>query len=435
MPQLPAEIWLAIFEQLLIHDVHIFNQSRRFIYDFTLDLQTMQLVCSTWRDLIRPLTYRRVAIDGHTQDLPGRFSYLLNILNPDEGPSSAKASWIQTLWLLEDSLGNPNPKGNASEFPVKFKTLVPRMTSLRELCLRIVVSVQDFEVITRYHAPSLERMAVTFDGRDLGKTLPLMKHFTALQDLLLIIPTGGFGPDLDDETELPNLRLLELNATEDPQRVIKWLSQSTVPQLTDLRIDSCFRLDLNVLSTFMARYGRNLITFGSTVMDRSLTTAVFPYTPHLKRLDVSPRYHMIVELLQGLPISVQEVACSGFGSNVGNQSKVLRELAKAVEQLSHGSALRIVRAVSGASYYDSAPYTWRARVQRSEKRRIEAWGLLTHNATRLLDLGVVVLDEEDVVLTDFLKDFEDTDVPEPFERLETYTRLLYQFPPSSTLFD
>jgi hypothetical protein len=49
MVYLPTELWLAVFEQLTAHDVHIFKQSGRYRLEEICKLQTLQLVCRQWR--------------------------------------------------------------------------------------------------------------------------------------------------------------------------------------------------------------------------------------------------------------------------------------------------------------------------------------------------------------------------------------------------
>lgn len=116
-------------------------------------------------------------------------------------------------------------------------------------------------------------------------------------------------------------------------------------------------------------------------------------------------------MLQGLPVSVKEIAITHFGSEIERQSGVLSELVVVVEQLPQGNALRIVRVVTGIIYFERNPCTWRGKIQRSDQLKVEKWRLFTQSAARLLELGVVVVDEDDVLLTDFLRELPDMEEP------------------------
>lgn len=377
-----------------VHDL----ESKRLLRSFT-DNPTI----SQQQDLIRPLTYRHVTFDGHTKHATDRFFYFAKRLDPDDETFSAKASWIHTFWLQRDVFEEYESLDYPRKFGEAFTKLLPRLTSLQEISLRMIISVQNFEIIARCQFRSLAKMVVTFQSRDLARVLPLFKHFTALQDLNLVIHYGGPTFIPEERNYLQNLRSIELDAGEASTCLLRWLNWATFPKLKRLSIHANDSLDLAVLSTFISRHSAHLTTFGWNGYIPGITTAVFPFVPRLLRLEFCPPF-TILELLQGLPISVTEVVFSRFGHQLGYSVNFIDQMALVVEQLSQGSALRSFRVVEHSQFLGPLPYSWRTEVRRTEKRRIDVWKRFKESAARMLAHGVIVVDEEGISLTDALKE-------------------------------
>jgi hypothetical protein len=117
MLHLPTELWQVVFEQLYVHDVHIFRQSAHCRRNTIRHLQRLQLVCRKWRvcicrailepvqqltnkqDMIRPLTYRHPAFEGWTQDDSNQIVQFVESLDRIGYEFSPKSTWIHSLWL------------------------------------------------------------------------------------------------------------------------------------------------------------------------------------------------------------------------------------------------------------------------------------------------------------------------------------------------
>ncbi|KAH7378696.1 hypothetical protein BKA66DRAFT_610218 [Pyrenochaeta sp. MPI-SDFR-AT-0127] len=357
-------------------------------------------------ELIRPLAYRHITFDGHTQSATDRFFYFARLMAPGSENSSVKASWAHSLWLRRDVFEEYEGQDYPRKFAKAFTDLLPRLTLLREISLRMIISVQNFEIITHCHAPNLKKMVITFQCRDWPRILPLMKHFTVLQDLHLIIHNGNPIVNVEGGHNLQNLRSLELDVGKASTYVLSWLNRATLPKFTVFRVRATLSLDLATLSFFMSRHGANLTTFGWDGHNPGITTAVYPYLPHLLRLEISPPFK-ILELLQDMPISVTEVVLSRLGHYIGYYARCLEQMARAVEQLPYGSALRSFRVVEQDQFLGPLPYSWKTELQKKKTRSLDLWKMFMEGAAQMLALGVIVVDEEGVLLTDALNEMNE----------------------------
>jgi hypothetical protein len=91
---------------------------------------------------------------------------------------------------------------------------MPSLTSLREMCLRIVLSPQAFAPIALYPGATMRKLGIMLSSYDLPQAVSLLGRFRALEELRLEVPQSEH-PDSDSSNaklvlDLPSLRSLEI---------------------------------------------------------------------------------------------------------------------------------------------------------------------------------------------------------------------------------
>jgi hypothetical protein len=148
----------------------------------------------------------------------------------------------------------------------------------------------------------------------------------------------------------------------------------------------------------MAKYGAGLRTV--TTDHGNPTIEVFPYTPSL---DIFGTVHVDAPL-EGLPISVTQLVIRRFGEHLGYQAVILSRLLQTAQLLPPEKKIRIIRVVCDHTYRVGVPFVWRKKLQQIDMRRMNTWRNFNDLAKGLLELGISVLDEQDVALTDVLEE-------------------------------
>jgi hypothetical protein len=247
------------------------------------------------------------------------------------------------------------------------------------------------------------------------EVLPFLKHFTALTDLHLGIHSQTGVLDSMEPPNLPNLHILQIVADGTIDALMIWLSRWIMPGLSafaclksnDVGFSKYLREEADSLFAFMAKHGAGLRMVKINDSCRDVRLAVFPYTPCLNV------YHIfdVQDIFDDLPTSVTQIVLPRFGTNLGYQVVILRALVQTVQLLPPGKRLHIIRVVKNMIIdrrYQSkpGPFSWRDTMQHADTRRVVTWREFNIHAKELLKLGVSILDEQDVALTDVLEEME-----------------------------
>ncbi|KAG9192259.1 hypothetical protein G6011_10993 [Alternaria panax] len=443
-PVLPTELWLTIFDYVVTYDLHIFDQSLRYRRERTRSLQNLQYVCKSWRDMIKPFVYRHIALDGNGDHLGSHGYYslmvdhvetLAHILDQTTNPGVPKASLVRSFWIQRDG----REEGTDSSLTVlqeALPALLSRMTNLSELCCRFDLHGPQVACVARSHGSQLTRLAIEcgspYSTRiSSPQVLSLLKRFTALTDLHLGIHGQTGELDSIDAPDLPKLRFFELVADATSDVLMNWLAQWKMPRLSTFACRKSVGCSKHMceetigLSAFMTRHGAGLRTLRIDDSCEDLQLVIFPHTPCLDVLDVFGAMH----LLSNLPISVTQIAVREFGDNLGYQARELRFLLQTVQLLPPEKKLHTIRVVSDMVSHDKhlhepAAFVWREKLRQADTRRVVTWREFNNHAKGLLELGVLVLDEQNVALTDVLEEMRPSQESVRTELLESTTDLL-----------
>jgi hypothetical protein len=155
----------------------------------------------------------------------------------------------------------------------------------------------------------------------------------------------------------------------------------------------------------MAKFGAGLRLVKIDDSCAAIQLAVFPHTPGMEVFDVFDAK----EVFENLPISVTLIVLRGLGRNLGDQMRTLARLFQTVQLLPPEKKLHTIRVVSSKPrdneyFHNEVPFVWREKVQQADTRRVDTWKLFKSYAKGLLELGVLILDEQDVSLTDVLEE-------------------------------
>lgn len=292
------------------------------------------------------------------------------------------------------------------EFEQAFIDLLTLMTSLHELRCYKRLTRSVMAILAKNHGRTLKKLVLAFDHYDPEETLPGLSEFVALRHLdLKRLHYPASDARVHSRTTIQSLQSLYIDAINRETYPVHWLNSSTFPELTHLRLQSDMIEQWTSITPFLTRHGQSLKIFGLCGTCTGFITTVFPHTPNLEVVEFAPTSHAptnMTEELRGLPSSVTEIRIGRFGHQLGYYMVFLRQLLLLVEQLPAGHAIRALRVVQHDKHVDSTLYSWRKEVSNADKRRVKLWEDFTGAAVRLLELGVVVLDDEGVALTDVL---------------------------------
>ena len=140
-----------------------------------------------------------------------------------------------------------------------------------------------------------------------------------------------------------------------------------------------------------------------------ITAAVFPHTPNLSTLHIGlpnnvPDLHIWLDL-QDPPCLLTEVEYSGFGYNLGFYAPFFEQMGNAAYTAQAGGSLlhsfRVMRRQIPLT--EAKLFSWQEAMKQADRRRLGVWKMVTENTAKLLSLGIEVLDEYDVALSDVLE--------------------------------
>jgi hypothetical protein len=368
--------------------------------------------------MIRPLLYRHLIVH-HVEEKDGfdGFVKLANLVRQQHNSGSSRASWVHTLWFSDTIASSDECLPHTYRPYEALEALLPRLVSLKELHYEAYSTWQLYENLGYHHGGTLSKLSVSFFDHQAHDLLTVLYRFTALQQLKLelfsdIDPVIS-GPSTD-VIEIPNLRLLELVAYDPLEEFLECFRQFSLPQLTTFKITARINaraFNLEALAQYMSTHGANITTFWYRGYKPNTTSAIFPHTPCLRYFEASLGQlypDIVTELLQGLPTSVSEYTYWGMGTNLGYFGPCLQQMHAAVKQLPKGSALRTIRVVMSLYRGHSfSRYSWESVLGQADRRRMNIWKEFTDAAAGLLTLGVVVVDEKGVILTDVLRKMEE----------------------------
>jgi hypothetical protein len=283
-------------------------------------------------------------------------------------------------------------------------------TALREISCSMEITVGDFSVLTHTCGSTLTKIAVNFSSSSISDTIPLMERLVALEDLLIRISPGSMTINIHTPLVLPELRRLAVDAWEDyTGKLLKYLTPSSFPKLTsfEFRHGEAESLYVPSLTEFLHIHGHNLTEIRCRYAEREVVDLVFSFTPRLEHVDFIETYDF-PEVLTRLPHSVSTVTVSAFAvSEVISKSSLhfpgfpqhgqyIYQMLKSVEDLPRPNLLRTIRIREEGQYRDNPHLSWKS-MHTLDPEPLEP---LARHATRLLDLGIVVVDDEGAVLTE-----------------------------------
>jgi hypothetical protein len=287
---------------------------------------------------------------------------------------------------------------------------LPHFTALRELACSIEMTVGDFNVLTHTCGNTLTKLAVHFLPSSVPDAIPLMERFVALEDLHIHINSGSMMINVHTPLILPELRRLAVDAWEDHMnKLLKSLTPSSFPKLTsfEFRRGDSESLYTTSLTEFLHVHGRNLTEIRCRNAEREITGLIFAFTPRLEHVEFIQTYDF-PEVLTGLPrsvstITVSEVAISPVSMSdvyvespgLVEQNHYLRML-KGVEDLPRPNLLRTIRMREEGQYLELPPSSWKS-IHNAVPEELKSFA---RHTARLLDLGIVVVDDEGAVLTE-----------------------------------
>lgn len=383
------------------------------------------------QDMIKPAVYRHVALDRNGS-LPGpqdshgmeadHITALARLLDQTTDSGLPKASWVRSFSIQEHTAKYWKSKKLRKK---ALSDLVFHMTNLHEFCCRFVLNYPTMTSIARSHGSQLTKMVMHFGGDiHTSERLLLLNHFTALTELRLSV-SDSYSIEIEP-LDLPNLRSLELVTEPATGKLLAWLTHWNMPVLSAfayLKPPDRYSYGMRhkrLLAAFMARHGAGLKTVTIDCTAPKLT--VFPYTPSLdiyKQCDIP-------EVIEGLPISVTQIFTCEFGQNLGYQVLRLECLFQTVQSLPPERSLHTIRVVSRDKYLGGSPFLWRDQMKWADTRRINTWKDFNKYAKGLLELGVSMLDEQNVVLTDVLEEMKPSQESISTELLESATDALLE---------
>ena len=383
------------------------------------------------QDMIKPAVYRHVALDRNGS-LPGpqdshgmeadHITALARLLGQTTDSGLPKASWVRSFSIQEHTTKYWKSRKLRK---TALSDLVFHMTNLREFCCRFVLNYPTMASIARSHGSQLTKMVMHFGGDiHTSERLLLLNHFTALTELRLSV-SDSYSIEIEP-LDLPNLRSLELVTEPATGKLLAWLTHWNMPVLSAfayLKPPDRYSYGMRhkrLLAAFMARHGAGLKTVTIDCTAPKLT--VFPYTPSLdiyKQCDIP-------EVIEGLPISVTQIFTCEFGQNLGYQVLRLECLFQTVQSLPPERSLHTIRMVSRDKYLGGSPFLWREKMKWADTRRINTWKDFNKYAKGLLELGVSMLDEQNVVLTDVLEEMKPSQESICTELLESATDALLE---------
>jgi hypothetical protein len=353
------------------------------------------------QNMIQALVFRNLSIDGNDDQATDRITLLVRLLNEDVDSNLLRASWVHSFWIQRDEDESPT-EASLLSLQEALPTLLSRMKNLNELFCRFDLQRPQIASIAHSHGSRLTKLAIDIDGRlcRVQETLSLLKHFTALTDLHLGVNCWTGGLDLIERPELPNLRLVEVAAEYATNNLLGWLTDWVMPMLSAFAIWKPHDIwrELSNLPAFMAKHGAGLTMLQ---LDDSLLTHmsdIFDHTPFLEIFDTFDTRGP----LENLPRSVTQIVLRQFPENIGRGVQTLESLLRIVQSLPSESKLNTIRMCSINEYLGAKPFLWREKMKLADTRRVGTWKDFRKNVKELSKLGVLLLDQQDVALTEVL---------------------------------
>lgn len=376
--------------------------------------QPTHLLSDLSQDLVEPLVYRNVSIDGNNDLASNRVTALACLLDHPTNSDAPKASWVRSFWIRRDESESPT-EPTLTALQAALPTVLSRMTNLSELFCRTELQRPQIAAILRSHGSQLTKLSIDIGGRPVSiqEALPLLKHFTALRDFHLGV--SGRTRNLDDvePSEFPHLRLIKLAAEYATNELLGWLTHSAMPKLSALAIWKPHDIwrELRNLPAFMAKHGAGLRMLQFDDSQLANMSEIFDHTSSLEVFDTfDTRGH-----LGNLPVSVTQIVLRQFPENIGRGVQTLESLLQIVGSLPQDRKLHTIRMCSINDYLGAKPFLWREKMKVADTRRIETWKRFRYNVKKMVDLGVSLLDQQGVTLADVLGEmgaFPDVDSEE-----------------------
>jgi hypothetical protein len=353
------------------------------------------------QDMIQALVFRNLSIDGNDDQATDRITLLVRLLNEDVDSNLPRASWVRSFWIQRDEGESPT-EASLLSLQEALPTLLSRMTNLNELFCRFDLQRPQIASIAHSHGSQLTKLSIDIGGRRVRnqETLALLKHFTALTDLHLGV--NGRTGDLDaiERPELPNLRLVQVAAEHATNELLGWLTDWVMPMLSAFAIWKPHDIwrELSNLPAFMAKHGAGLRMLQ---LDDSLLTHMSDIFDHTRILEIFDTFDTRGPL-ENLPRSVTQIVLRQFPENIGRGVQTLESLLRIVQSLPSESKLNTMRMCSINEHLGAKPFLWREKMKSADTRRVGTWKDFRKNVKKLLELGVVLLDQHHVALTDVL---------------------------------
>jgi len=367
--------------------------------------------------MIRPLTFRHPAFGVSDTDVKSFLQYAT--LLRAAGPDPVRPEWAHSLWIHDDEY-RPLPFDH--DIPTSFwdawATVIPSLTSLREMCLLILLAPPAFAPIALCHGATLKKLGMSLHSHDLLPAIPLLGHFQALEELRLELPKleepSATSSRVRIELDLPSLRSFEIAAWRFHRSSLALLDKANLPQLQILRFYKV-RPEALGLAGLVRRHGANLKHVELGEFSVNTTTDLFPYTPALVTLLI-PSKMRVKEQLRGLPVSVTKVLLSGHMHNHAtflDYTDLLKGLTIAVRgMLSYRPPpeFHLVYGQNGLVYAKGKKRLWQeawdALDQPGQPKEQPVLMIFLAAARPLLALDVVLVDEDGVSLQHVVKGVE-----------------------------
>ena len=353
------------------------------------------------QDLVEPLVYRHLTIDGNNDLASNHITALACLLDRTIESDAPKASWVRSFWIQRDEGVSPTEPALMA-LQAALPTLLSRMTNLSELFCRFDLQRPQIAAIVHSHGPQLTKLYIIIGRRliRIQEALSLLKHFTALRDLHLGVRGRTCGLDDVESSEFPHLRLVELVAEYATNELIGWLTHSAMPKLSAFAIrkphDNWRKL--SNLPAFMAKYGAGLRMLQFDDSQLANMSEVFDHTSSLEVFDTFDATGPLCDV----PISVTQIVLRRFPENIGYGVQTLESLLQVVGSLPPDRKLHAIRMCSVNDYLERQPFLWREKMKVADTRRMEIWKRFRYNVKKMLDLGVSLLDQQGVALADVL---------------------------------
>ncbi|KAH7085321.1 hypothetical protein BKA63DRAFT_14967 [Paraphoma chrysanthemicola] len=314
--------------------------------------------------------------------------------------ATSRGTWPQ-ISAIEDGSDPAHEDGDRLNRQAIW-SLLPRLTSLTSFVCHMTISVEDLGTLESFVGTRLRSLFLQFECFD-PEVPTMVSRMTVLEGLGIYFEAQiehlGEGAHVAAPENLQRLDLLGTSINFPP--VLYWVGSTRNSRLLELKIHTSGDLPMEPLHFLLSTCGGSLTRLQLPRLGATDYDHVFQHVPHLRYMALRLQYSHVRSFVNEMPASLTTLSLWNRTRGVSALHLVL-QLVSCIRRCRKGTLLRAIRMTRPNKNFNGNPLLWEEDRAGQTSQAHRAW--LSPLFESLKEIGVVLLDDEDVQLTDFLAD-------------------------------